>query len=224
MERRATQLAALTGAAAVILLVVGSFIVPTMPKVDASAASTQSYFVDHRTGVRVSVYLLGLALALFVWFLGTIRAHLRQSEGNDGRLSAVAFGGGLATVSAFSVGLMAEAALAFSARTAGPATNLALYDFLAVNAAIVAFLLIPFAGAIAVVGFRHHALPSWLSAGFAVFAVYEFLEAAAFSASTGAFAPGNALNTVGLIAFAVLVFVLSLWLTQQTGRSVSNNA
>ena len=116
---------------------------------------------------------------------------------------------------------MAEAALAFSARTAGPATNQALYDFLAVNAAIVAFLLIPFAGAIAVVGFRHHALPPWLSAGFAVFAVYEFLEAAAFSASSGAFAPGNTLNTVGLIAFSVLVFVLSLWLVQQTGRSVS---
>lgn len=217
-ERRTEKVAASTGAVAVLLLVIGSFIVPTMPKINVPATTIQSYFTAHRTGARVSVYLLGVAIALFIWFLGTARAHLRQAEGGDGRLSAVAFAGALVTLSAYSLGLMVEAALAFSAQTASPTTTQALYDVLAVSAAIEAFPLIPFAGAVAVVGFRHRAIPSWLSAGFAVFALYEFIEGAAFAASSGAFAPGNALNIVGLVAFSVLVLVLSVWLVQLKER------
>ena len=220
---RIEQLAASTGAAAVISLIVGSFILPTMPKINDPAMTVQNYFLSHRTSVRVSIYLLGVAVALFAWFLGTIRVHLRKAEGNHGRLSSVAFGAGLITLSIFGVGLVVEAALVFSAQSASPTTTQALYDVLAVSAAIEAFALIPFAGAVAAVGLRHQALPAWLGAGFGVFALYEFIEGAAFSASSGAFAPGDVLNMIGLIAFAVLVLVLSLSLVKEVGKSKASS-
>ena len=85
-------------------------------------------------------------------------------------------------------------------------------------ASLLAFPLIPFAGAIAVVGVRNSALPSWLSYGFGLFALYEFVEGAAFTSSHGAFAPGGVLNQIGLIAFAILVLVLSLVLVQVAAK------
>ena len=214
MRDRWEQAGAGTGALAVILLIIGSFVVPKMPQITASATVVQQYFLSHRSGIRISVYLLGAAVAFFIWFLGTVRTHLRQAEGGDGRLSAVAFGAGLVFVAAAGAELLVQAALAFSATTADVRTVQALYDMVAASASLLAFPLIPFAGAIAVVAFRHGGLPSWLGAGFGVFALYEFVEGAAFTASTGAFAPSQALNQIGLIAFAVLVFVLSIVLVR----------
>jgi hypothetical protein len=41
------------------------------------------------------IYLIGVAL--FVWFLGGLRSRLLAAEGPDGRLTAIAFGGGVAS-------------------------------------------------------------------------------------------------------------------------------
>lgn len=204
------QVAAATGAGAVILLIVGSFIVPEMPKINASAITVQQYFIHHRNDVRVSVYLIGVAGALFVWFLGVVRTYLRHVEGGNGRLSAVAFGAGLVFLAASGTEFLVQAALAFAARTADASTIQAFYDMVATSASLLAFPLIPFGGAIAVVSFRHRGLPSWLGAGFGLFALYEFVEGAAFTASTGAFSPGQLLNQIGLIAFSVLVLAMSI--------------
>jgi len=209
MRDRWERAAAGTGAAAVILLIIGSFVVPKMPKITASAIVVQQYFVNNRNGVRLSVYLLSAAVAFFIWFLGIVRTHLRQAEGDHGRLSAVAFGAGLVFAATAGTELLVQGALTFSAATADAKTVQAFYDMVATSASLLAFPLIPFAGAIAVVALRNGALPSWLGAGFGLFALYEFAEGAAFTASTGAFSPGQALNQVGLIALAVLLLTLS---------------
>jgi hypothetical protein len=193
--------------------------VPTMPKINASAVTVQQYFADHRDDIRVSLYLLGAAGAFFVWFLGSVRTHLRRSEGADGRLSAVAFGAGLVFVAAAGAELLVQAAICFAAGTADAKTIQALYDMVAASASFLAFPLIPFAGAIAVVVLRNGGLPSWLAIGFGVFALYEFVEGAAFIASTGAFSPGQSLNQIGLIAFAALLLALSIVLVRQGERS-----
>jgi hypothetical protein len=218
VKDRWEQAAAGTGAAAVILLIFGSFIVPKMPKINASAITVQQYFIDHRNVLRVSLYLIGVAGALFVWFLGVVRSHLRRAEGGDGRLSVVAFGAGLVFVATAGTELLVQAALTFSARTADAKTTQAFYDMVAASASLLAFPLIPFAGAIAVVGLRYRALPQWLGAAFGVFALYEFVEGAAFTASTGAFSPGQLLNQIGLIAFSVLVLAMSIVLVGKASR------
>jgi hypothetical protein len=198
-------------------LIVGSFIVPKMPKITAPATTVQMYFVSHRDGVRVSVYLLSAAVAFFIWFLGIVRTHLQQAEGGNGRLSAVAFGAGLVFAAAAGTEILVQAALTFSATTADARTIQTFYDMVATSASLLAFPLIPFAGAIAIITFRHRGLPSWLGIAFGAFALYEFLEGAAFTASTGVFAPGEALNQIGLIAFAILLLVLSFVLVQRGG-------
>jgi len=224
MRNRWEQAEAGTGVVAVILLIVGSFVLPTMPKITVSAATVQQYFVSHRNGVRVSVYLLSAAIAFFIWFLGTVRTHLRQAEGENGRLWAVAFGAGLVFAAAAGAEILVQAALTFSATTADARTIQAFYDMVATSASLLAFPLIPFAGAIAVITLRHRGLPSWLGIAFVAFSLYEFVEGAAFTSSSGALSPGQALNQIGLIAFAILLLALSLILTQRAGSPAASKA
>ena len=44
---------------------------------------------ENRDSVMLSGYLWGVAGIFFLWFLGSLRAHLRVAEGEAGRLSAV---------------------------------------------------------------------------------------------------------------------------------------
>src|SRR5690349_6410261 len=96
---------AATGILAVVLLLVSTFMVPTQPKIDDSAASVQAYFTDHASVVRAAAYVGGLALALFFWFLGSLRAYLARVEGGAGRLTAIVFGAAVATGTVFTITL-----------------------------------------------------------------------------------------------------------------------
>ena len=65
------------------------------PELDQPPAVILSYFGEQDTVVLGS-FLLMLAAVAFIWFAGSLRAVLRRNEGGEGRLSAIAFGGGVA--------------------------------------------------------------------------------------------------------------------------------
>ncbi len=71
--------------------------------------------LDHRVRAQLAAYAGGLAAVALVWFVGSLRSTLRRAEGGTGRLSAVAFGGGVmagATLLASSTFLSAAISLA----------------------------------------------------------------------------------------------------------------
>ena len=65
------------------------------PELDQPPAVILSYFGEQDT-VILGSFLLMLAAVAFIWFAGSLRSVLRRKEGGEGRLSTIAFGGGVA--------------------------------------------------------------------------------------------------------------------------------
>src|SRR5437870_7892948 len=94
-DARWVRLAAATGFAFVALLLASAFIAPAPPKTDASTAKVIEFAANHRSALLGGSYLAGLATVFGLWFVGTLRSYLRREEGSTGRLSGIAFGGGV---------------------------------------------------------------------------------------------------------------------------------
>lgn len=95
----AERLAPLTGIAVPLLGLAGLIVLEgpaDRPEVDVAPSAFVRYFGERDTVVLGS-FLLMLSAVFFLWYLGSLRAVLRRAEGGVGRLSSVAYGGGLAT-------------------------------------------------------------------------------------------------------------------------------
>ncbi len=117
--------------------------------------------------ISVGAFLALLSVFFFLWFLGSVRSSLRVAEGGTGRLSAVAFGGGVAAAATMVVGYSATLAAAQRAGTTGgisadAATSLHdLAGVLVGNTAPVAFAVL--VAAAALVALRTGVFPAWLA-------------------------------------------------------------
>src|SRR4051812_26501660 len=91
----------------VVLFVVG-FALIDFPSGDDSAAKITSFYNDKgdRAQLIIGSYLLILSAVFFLWFLASLRTRLLAVEGPPGRLTSIAFGGGLVFIAM----LMAAAA------------------------------------------------------------------------------------------------------------------
>src|SRR6202030_2108214 len=68
------------------------------------------YYNDHDSKQMLSAALLAVSTVFLFFFLGVLRTVLRAAEGAVGRLSAVAFGGGLV----LGVGILSFAGFTFT--------------------------------------------------------------------------------------------------------------
>jgi hypothetical protein len=90
----------LTGVIAVALWLIGVFIIEEVanpPESEASPEEVLAWFQDESGAIVSGGFLFMLGGAFFLWFLGSLRARLLAAEGPLGRLSALAFAGGVAT-------------------------------------------------------------------------------------------------------------------------------
>jgi hypothetical protein len=110
---RTTRFAPLTGLGAVVLLLVAAALVGSYEYVPA-AETIQGHYTDNATRILFGSFVGVAAAFLLVWFSGSVRVALRAAEGGDGRLSAVAFGGGV--VAAVSLAVAHGAVQAAAAR------------------------------------------------------------------------------------------------------------
>lgn len=139
------RLGAVSGVA-FVLFTLGAFLVaPEPPQGGDPVGTIQDYFTDHRVRILTQAYLFGGAMVMFLWFLGTIRAELRH--GNE-RLSAIAYGGGIATVAAIGASFAYPAALAAGlAKTGDPNIVRALFEVGGMTERMAAFPWAVFVGA-----------------------------------------------------------------------------
>jgi hypothetical protein len=162
-QQRWPALAPLTGIAFVILVVVAFAIGGETPGTDDSPQKILSYYNDHDSKQMWASALLGLGTVLLFFFLGVLRTVLRAGEGAVGRLSAVAFGGGLV----LGTGILAFAGFTFTLADtadhltpdAAQALNALNSDFFFPLSAGLATLLL----ATGISGVRTRVLPAWLS-------------------------------------------------------------
>jgi len=107
----------LTGVLAVACSLVGVMFALNQPQDKDSNAKIVAYFANH--GHRVHgvigffVFLAGLLFLLA--FLGALRERLLAAEGQPGRLSALAFGAGIASLPLWAVSMLLANAASFAA-------------------------------------------------------------------------------------------------------------
>jgi hypothetical protein len=156
----------LAGVAAVALWIAGVVVIETAsPGNDASPDEILAYFDDDDTTIFTGAFLFALGTAFFVWFLGALRGAFLAAEGAPGRLTAVAFAGGIGKA-VFDLGVMgamsAGAIAADEAESLTPEAAQTLFfvdDAFFVGAEFMALVFMAAAGAVVV---TTRALPVWL--------------------------------------------------------------
>ena len=207
------RLGAATGIGFVVLFVV-AFIIGGQPGVDQDVVE---FFVANRRQLLTQAYLYGLSMVFLIWFLGSVRSHLRLSEGGTGRLSAVSFAGGIIFVTLLSVSGIVNTALADGiASYADPDTTRALYALVVLANDVNWFPMAVFTGAATLVAFRHNALPRWLAWLGAAVALTSPIGALGILVDTGPFASDGVFSTP--LLFLLWVLGLSIVLIQKAGR------
>lgn len=220
------------GLGAAVLLAIQEFFAPLYPSFDDSPFAVARFYRENASAIRVQILFTGLAGVLFLWFLGSLRAHLRRSEGDPGRISAVAFGSGIAAVGPIAVGVLATATAARIAEGVlgeglfgfaplqqtvqfpGVAAVVPLHDMRLLSYALTWFALAPLLAATAVVSARHGTFPRWyMNASYAVF-VLSLGTGLSILIDTGLFAPGGLYDLILFGLFVVWLGVTS-WLIMQ---------
>jgi hypothetical protein len=214
-EERWERLAAATGIIFVILGVAAYLIAGTPPKAGASAEEIVAYHVDNLDAIQTSSYLWGIAGIFFLWFLGSLRAHLRRAEGDTGRLSAVVFGSGLVAGTIYTVGVLLYASI--HAHTSPEATHL-LHDVAMRAVTFSAFGFIAFAVATALISGRTKVYPAWLGLLAWLVALAGAGASLALLVDSGPFATGEIFGKVAFGLFFLWFLALSVVTTQQVGK------
>ncbi len=164
-ESRLEKLAPLTGTVSALLLMVGAGTFGVYEYLP-SGEKLQAIFGQNPTRVYLAGYIGTLSAFFLLWFAGSLYSALREREGGAGRLSTVAFGGGVASAVTLAAGFSAVIAAGARAGTLGgisPVEAVTLYDFYGqVLGGMFAITLAVFIGASAVVSLRTGMFRAWV--------------------------------------------------------------
>jgi hypothetical protein len=197
---RIEKLAPLSGVVAVVLMIIGAALIGALVWLP-SADRAVEIFSDNPIRVSAGGFA-GLISAIFlIWFAGSVYSALREQEGGTGRLSLVAFGGGVASAIVLAAGfsfIMVAGARAEAGGGISPVEAVTMYDlFSSVFAGMFSITMVVFIEATAVVSMRNEVFPSW------------------FGWASALIAFGLLLLFIGYIVLApalVWMLVVSIWL------------
>jgi hypothetical protein len=211
------------GAAGILFVVIGLvslFLPGTPPKADEISKIT-SYFADKRGSILAGNYLVGIAFAFFLFFVGALRAHLGAADPDVRPGSAVLAGGIVAAVMVFAGSAVINGAV-FQVSAAGDANlNHALYDVANDLFVYSGFGFVVFFGGAAVAISATGALPSFLAPAGVVAAVLNAIAPVALFAKTGFFAIGGAFGFVAPLVTILWILTASIVMVRQPDRLVS---
>ena len=179
----------LSGVVAVACWVIGLFVMESATNDDKGAEILANY--KHHDGKILAgtvIWLIGTAL--FVWWLGHFRNRLLAAEGPAGRLTAVAFAGGIATAVMLALGPGGDAAGALGKDDVDASASLALHNIGTAFFFGAEYLLPVMLVATAVIALRTGVLPKWLAWVTLVIALVLF---------------------IGPIGWAALIFAFPIW-------------
>jgi hypothetical protein len=166
-ETRATSWALdryspLAGVLAVICWIVATALLDAIESKD-SGAELLTAFEEQEERILLGGIIFLIGTALFVWFLGSLRSRLLAAEGGDGRLTTLAFAGGIATATCLALLPGPEMAGAISHDDLDPSAAAALGSIGDAFFFGAEYLLPVLLVASALVAFRYGALPRWLA-------------------------------------------------------------
>ena len=176
--RQWDRLAAATGIAFVVMQIATGVFMGDTPDFDAGPREIRNYFIDDGGAILAVTMINAFSAFFFVWFLGSLRAVLRIAEGGQGRLSAVAFAGGLATITIAIAASLPGAALAWenTARVVDPGTLLFVWNLNALGFVGLVGTGMAFVLAVTVVILRTRVFPTWVAAVGVLAAIAQVLN------------------------------------------------
>jgi hypothetical protein len=156
------RIAALTGVAFVVLVVIGGSIAGDPPNADSPVQEVVDHYANNKSSIEVGSLIGGVGFVLLVFFGAYLRTVLSPAEGRGGILSALTLAGAAVIAVGFAIDLTIGIALAEAVDDIEPAAVQALQalwdnDFVPIAIGMLVFLI---ATGLSVV--RHGALPKWL--------------------------------------------------------------
>jgi hypothetical protein len=219
--RRWERIAAGLGIIFVVLQVAAGAMLGGAPALDAPPPEIQSYLVDNGANVLVAATMAALAAFFGLWFLGSLRTFLERAEGAPGRLSKVAFGAGLVTVTMATTASLPTVALAWddTAALAEPGLlravwNLNILALVPIGSSAGVFCL-----AIALVILRTRVLPAWLG-WIGVLAAVAGVIAVFYLVADDPDSPlGTPANLGGFLLSMLFILLLSIFMVIRLGKT-----
>ena len=190
-----------------------------LPKPEDSTQQVVTFYTDNSHKILWSMWMFGLAGIFFLWFLGSLRSHLMKAEGDTGRLSSVAFGGGIAGGVVYAIGVTVSSALAFGiAQNASAELTDALSDLAThlYNGSAYGFFVLVLATTL--VGGRTKVLPAWLGWLGWLVALLALGSTLTLVVDSGPFATGEIVSILGFFGFFLWFLALAITVTRQVGR------
>jgi hypothetical protein len=163
MERGA-RYAPLTGIAAVVLWVVGTFLLEKTDRPeDDSGSNFRDWVQANDTELIVGAIVFGFGVLFFLWFLGSLRASLIEAEGGTGRVSTIAFASGVAASISMMFSVLPHGQAAFDIDSMSDTSAAALVHMGDAFFGGTQLFAIPLLAATALVILRYGPLPRWLA-------------------------------------------------------------
>ena len=197
----------------VALLVIGLLVAGSPASYDDSGSSIPAWLADNRRDLLISSILQGAGLALFLWYLGSLAARLR--DGGEARLATVAVAAGIVVAGLAAVTILTVAGLAYGIEQNTDAAMIkVLYDLQLAAGPLFAWPLAAIAGATAIASLRSGVFPQWYG-GLTALGTAWFVLTGFTWARDGFFAVDGAAGWVAMIVFLAWTLVTSVVLLQQ---------
>jgi hypothetical protein len=161
MSSKWERWATLSGVFAVVFWVLGVILVSSKAKGDKGPEALASYH-QHSDGILVGGLLWSIGVLLFIWFLASLRSHFLAAEGQPGRLSTLAFGGGIAAAVIAMLIPVADEVGALNKNDIDASGAAVLHHFSDAFFVATEYMLPVFFFSSAILALRHGALPKWL--------------------------------------------------------------
>jgi hypothetical protein len=206
---RGQRLAAATGIGFVVLIVVATFF-GSPPDFGAPADEVSRYYREDQRAIQSSALVFATALALLLWFLGTLRSVLAEAERDGAALATIGFGGGLVAVALLVISLSFVVGAAFRPEETPPELTRTLDDLSFLVLAPGACSLVVFFAATGAAILRTGALPRWLGSLAALVAVLQALGAGAVFEDSGLFAADGVFGYAAFFSFLLWILAASV--------------
>jgi hypothetical protein len=218
MEEKAWErYGAIGGIAFVVLLLIGTFMVPSPPKVDDGSLKIAKYFLDHPNRLLASQMVGAFAVLPFVWFVSHLRNTLASVEADRDGLASLVFGSGIAIAAIGLILAAPNAVLAFAAKQHSEVIRnggfvRGLFDMNLMLSNVITIIVGLFVAAAAYAMLRRELALPWLGWAGLVLAVVSWVAGAAGFFVTSDNGALKALGFVSFLGFLAFVLVTSLWM------------
>jgi hypothetical protein len=198
-----------TGIGFVVLIVVATFF-GSPPDFGAPADEVSRYYREDQRAIQSSALVFAAALALLLWFLGTLHGVLAAAERDGAGLATISFGAGLVAVALLVVSLSLVVGAAFRPEETPPELTRTLDDlsFLVLGPGACSLVVLFAATGAAIL--RTGALPRWLGWLAALVAVLQALGAGAVFEDSGPFAADGVFGYAAFFSFLAWILAASV--------------